>query len=217
MNWLREWTAVLFVRANFKTNSAVQMKKRNRSKREPLKKSKRTGVKWVAPPRRKPPIKKKPAKARRVARPRAVQLAIRRLLDTTNHIQARAAELENALDALRELERGKAVKDLLLALRNSADGDLLRSNPAAPSDGGNIHASPSWTTIRTRLLPILQCGKPCAIRLSTWRGEKSQRSPKPRLSVISLANLLSVAVSGANELSFSTHQESFVALRHAIR
>ena len=64
-----------------------------------------------------------------MARPREVQRAIRRLLDTTNHIQARAAALENALDALREQERSKAVKELLLALRNSADGDLLRYPP----------------------------------------------------------------------------------------
>ena len=33
---------------------------------------------------------------------REVYLAIRNLLDTTNHIQARAAELENALDVLRQ-------------------------------------------------------------------------------------------------------------------
>jgi len=40
-------------------------------------------------------------KASRPRRPRRVHLAIRKLLDTTNHIQARAAELENALDELR--------------------------------------------------------------------------------------------------------------------
>jgi hypothetical protein len=97
------------------------MKKRNRSKRKPVKTKKR-------------------ARARRVARPREVYLAIRKLLDTTNHIQARAAELENALDALREQERSKAVKELLLALRNSPDGDLLRFDPAASGDGGNSTA-----------------------------------------------------------------------------
>jgi hypothetical protein len=97
------------------------MKKRNRSKRKPLKKKNRP-------------------RAKRVARPREVQLAIRKLLDTTNHIQARAAELENALDALREQERSKAVKVLLLALRNSSDGDLLRFDPAAPGDSGNSTA-----------------------------------------------------------------------------
>lgn len=118
MNLSPEWTAALFVPANSKTNCAVPMKKRNRPKRKPLKKKMR-------------------ARVRRVARPRQVQLAIRRLLDTTNHIQARAAELENALDALREHERSKAVKELLLALRNSSDGDLLRFDPAAPGAGGN--------------------------------------------------------------------------------
>ena len=84
--------------------------------------------------------KKNRGRARRVARPRQVQLAIRKLLDTTNHIQARAAELENALDALREQERSKAVKELLLALRNCSDGDLLRFDPAATGGGGNSTA-----------------------------------------------------------------------------
>ena len=32
------------------------------------------------------------------------------------------------------------MKELLLALRNSPDGDLLRFNPAAPGDGGNTTA-----------------------------------------------------------------------------
>ncbi len=36
---------------------------------------------------------------------------------------------------LREQERTQAVKELLLALRDSPDGDLLRSNPATPGDG----------------------------------------------------------------------------------
>jgi hypothetical protein len=121
MNLSLAWTAALFVPVSFRNNCAVQMKKRNRSKRKPVKKEKR-------------------ARARRVARPREVYLAVRKLLDTTNHIQARAAELENALDALREQERSKAVKELLLALRNSADGDLLRFDPAAPRDGGNSMA-----------------------------------------------------------------------------
>lgn len=67
--------------------------------------------------------------------PQEVYLAIRKLLDTTNHIQARAAELENALGVLREQERAKAVRDLLLALRHSQDGDLLRFDPATSADG----------------------------------------------------------------------------------
>jgi hypothetical protein len=70
-----------------------------------------------------------------VLRPGEVPLAIRKLLDTTNHIQARATELENALDALHEHERCRAVKDLLLALRNSPDGDWLRFNPTAVESG----------------------------------------------------------------------------------
>jgi hypothetical protein len=80
------------------------------------------------------------ATPRRSPSPRAVHRAIHRLLDTTNHIQARAAELENALEALREQEHSSAVKQLLLALRKSPDGDLLRSNPAAPGDAANSTA-----------------------------------------------------------------------------
>jgi hypothetical protein len=77
--------------------------------------------------------------AKEISGQREVYLAIRKLLDTTNHIQARAAELEGALDILREQERGRAVKDLFQALRNSPDGDLLRFNPAA-EDGGASQA-----------------------------------------------------------------------------
>jgi hypothetical protein len=141
------WTAALFVPANSKTNCTVQMKKRNRPKRKPLKKKKRAG-------------------ARRVARPREVQLAIRRLLDTTNHIQARAAELENALDALREQERSKAVKELLLALRNSSDGDLLRFDPAAPGDGGNSTAQAIVTALGEAfsIAPIHKLGVKIPVR-----------------------------------------------------
>ena len=125
----------------------MQMKKRNRPKRKPLKKKKR-------------------ARARRVARPRAVHLAIRRLLDTTNHIQARAAELENALDTLREQERSKAVKDVLLALRNSSDGDLLRFDPAAPGDGGNSTAQAIVTALGEAfsIAPIHKLGEKIPVR-----------------------------------------------------
>jgi hypothetical protein len=132
LTWVRqpmslslEWTAALFGPANSMTNCTVPMKKRNRSKRKPLKKKKRVKARRVV---------------RRPTRPRQVQLAIRRLLDTTNHIQARAAELENALDALREQERSKVVKELLLALRNSSAGDLLRFVPAVPGGVGNSTA-----------------------------------------------------------------------------
>lgn len=89
---------------------------------------------------RRQPKKIARARPRRPARPREVYLAVRKLLDTTNHIRARAAELETALEALREQERSKAVKELLLALRNSADGDLLRFDPSAPGDGGDSTA-----------------------------------------------------------------------------
>lgn len=89
---------------------------------------------------RNQPKKKTRARPRRPARPRQVYLAIRKLLDTTNHIRARAAELENALENLRDQERGTAVKQLLLALRNSPEGDLLRSNPAAPGDADSTTA-----------------------------------------------------------------------------
>jgi hypothetical protein len=89
---------------------------------------------------RKQPKRKTRARPRRLVRPREVYLAIRKLLDTTNHIRARAAELENALETLRDQERGTAVKQLLLALRNSPEGDLLRSNPAAPGDADSTTA-----------------------------------------------------------------------------
>lgn len=91
-------------------------------------------MKKKEPAQARPAPKKKPAgtKTPKAAlRPEEVQLAIRKLLDTANHIQARAAELEIALDALREQERWRAVKELLLALRNSPEGDLLRFDPAA--------------------------------------------------------------------------------------
>lgn len=85
--------------------------------------------------------KKEPlTKPARPAPPQEVYSAIRNLLDTTNHIQARAAELENSLDILREREWNKALQKLLLALRNSQDGDLLRFHPAAPADGESSQA-----------------------------------------------------------------------------
>jgi hypothetical protein len=82
--------------------------------------------------------KRKASEPKRVAPPREVYLAIRNLLDTTNHIQARAAELENALDLLREQERSKVFQQILLALRNSQDGDLLRFNPTAQADESSL-------------------------------------------------------------------------------
>ena len=90
---------------------------------------------------RNQPKKKTRARPRRPARPREVYLAIRKLLDTTNHIRARAAELENALEALRDQERSKAVSELLLALRNSPEGDLLRSQPCRAGRRRKQHRS----------------------------------------------------------------------------
>jgi hypothetical protein len=115
---------------------------------------------------RKLPKKKRQARPRRPARPRDVHLAIRKLLDTTNHIQARAAELENALEALREQERSKAVKELLLALRNSPDGDLLRFTPAAPGNGGNSTAQAIIAALveAFSIVPIRNIGEHIAVR-----------------------------------------------------
>jgi hypothetical protein len=99
-------------------------------------------------------------------RPRQVYLAIRKLLDTTNHIRARAAELENALEALREQERAKALKELLLALRNSPDGDLLRFKPAAPGDGENNTARAIIGALveAFSIAPIRDLGERIAVR-----------------------------------------------------
>ena len=47
-----------------------------------------------------------------------------------------------------------------------------------------IQRSASSMRIRTRRLPIFKCGKPRAIRLSTWRGENCHRCAYPRLSVM---------------------------------
>jgi hypothetical protein len=117
-------------------------------------------------PKPKPHKKKRPPKARRPARPREVYLAIRKLLDTTNHIQARAAALENALDVLREQERSKAVKELLLALRNSPDGDLLRFDPAAPDNGGNSTAQAIVAALveAYSITPIHEIGEQIPVR-----------------------------------------------------
>ena len=110
--------------------------------------------------------KKRPLKARRTARPREVYQAIRKLLDTTNHIQARAAELENALDVLREQEQIKAVKAVLVALRNSPDGDLLRFGPVAPGDGGTSTAQAVVAALveAFAITPIHEIGEQIPVR-----------------------------------------------------
>jgi hypothetical protein len=114
--------------------------------------------------------KKKPLlKPKVVERPQEIYLAVRKLLDTTNHIQARAAELENALDILREQERSKAVQELLLALRNSQDGDLLRFDPAAPGEGDSSQAKATVAALveAFSIEPIHRIGE----RIPVRRGE----------------------------------------------
>jgi hypothetical protein len=103
-------------------------------------------------------------KASRPRRPRRVHLAIRKLLDTTNHIQARAAELENALDELREQERIKAVKDLLLALRNSANGDLLRFDSTVPVENDRTRAIVDAVSEAFSIVPLHQIGERIPVR-----------------------------------------------------
>ena len=107
------------------------------------------------------PGKKRSQKLRWTTRPREVYLAIRKLLDTTNHIQARAAELEAALDTLREQERRKALKELLQALRRSPDGDLLRFNPAVTDDieNGTARAIVAALVRAFEITPIHQIGQ----------------------------------------------------------
>jgi hypothetical protein len=110
--------------------------------------------------------KKHPVKARRTARPREVYQAIRKLLDTTNHIQARAAELENALDVLREQEQIKAVKAVLVALRNSPDGDLLRFGPVVPGGSGTSTAQAVVAALveAFAIAPIHEIGEQIPVR-----------------------------------------------------
>jgi hypothetical protein len=101
-----------------------------------------------------------------VLRPGEVPLAIRKLLDTTNHIQARATELENALDALHEHERCRAVKDLLLALRHSPDGDLLRFDPSAVESGDSnpVKAVLEALTEAFSIEPVNELGERIPVR-----------------------------------------------------
>lgn len=81
-----------------------------------------------------PTAKKRLAKGR-VSRPREVYVALRKLLNAAQHVEARAAGLEDALRLLREQERARAIGELLLALRNSSAGDLVRSGPDSPPGG----------------------------------------------------------------------------------
>ncbi len=96
-------------------------------------------------------------------RPAEIPLAIQKLLDTANHIQARAAELENAMDAWHEHERSRAVKDLLTALRNSPDGDLLRYDPEA-ADAGSLQAVLTALTEAFSIEPVYEQGERIPVR-----------------------------------------------------
>jgi|GEM_PF-3035616 hypothetical protein len=109
---------------------------------------------------------KRRARPRRPARPRQVYLAIRKLLDATSHIQARAAQVETALEALREQERANAVANLLLALRNSPEGDLLRPDPAAPGTaaGSTAQAITAALVEAFSIVPLRDIGERIALR-----------------------------------------------------
>ena len=78
--------------------------------------------------------RKRPAK-RTAPHPRNVYQALQRLLTLAGQIQARSAALESSLHMLREQERGKAIRDLLSALRNTSEGNLI----AAPPDWVGKH------------------------------------------------------------------------------
>ena len=109
------------------------------------------------------PAPVKPAAKAASLRPAEIPLAIQKLLDTTNHIQARAAELENAIDAWHEHERSRAVKDLLTALRNSPDGDLLRFDPEA-ADAGPLQAILTALTEAFSIEPVYEQGERIPVR-----------------------------------------------------
>ena len=127
-------------------------------------------TKIISKPKPKPK-KKTPAPKPKPAAPPpdGVYVAIRKLLDTTNHLQARAAEVENALDELRELEQGRAVAKLLSALRHSPDGDLLRFNAAAPAEGESSQTKAIAAALVEAfgIAPIHEIGE----RLPVKRGE----------------------------------------------
>jgi hypothetical protein len=77
---------------------------------------------------------KRPTK-RTAPHPRNVYQALQRLLSLASQMRARSAALENSLQVLREQERGKAIRDLLSALRNTSEGSLI----AAPPDWVGKH------------------------------------------------------------------------------
>jgi len=68
------------------------------------------------------------------SQPREVCSALRRLLDTTRHVQARATEFEDAIHQLREKEQTEAIKRILKVLARSTAGDLTRASPDSPGN-----------------------------------------------------------------------------------
>ena len=60
---------------------------------------------------------------------RNVYQTLQRLLTLASQMQARSAALESSLHMLREQERGKAIRDLLSALRKTSAGNLIAAPP----------------------------------------------------------------------------------------
>ena len=80
--------------------------------------------------RMKRPVGRMKRSTKRTApRPRNVYQALQRLLTLASQMQTRSAALESSLHMLREQERGKAIRDLLLALRNTSAGNLIAAPP----------------------------------------------------------------------------------------
>ena len=82
---------------------------------------------------------------------------------------------------------------------------LLLAGPrrCVPNDC-RIQLSASSMRIRTRRLPIFKCGRPRAIRLSTWRGENCHRCAYPRLSVMFVAAAGVPSIASPLLLNFSS-------------
>jgi hypothetical protein len=76
------------------------------------------------------------------------------------------ADVEVWLDGLREQERSKALKELLLALRNSGDGDPLPIDPAVRGVGAHSTAQAIVTALGEAfsIKPIHQIGEPMPVR-----------------------------------------------------
>jgi hypothetical protein len=78
---------------------------------------------------KRPVARMKRSTKRAAPRPRNVYQALQRLLTLAGQMQARSAALESSLHMLREQERGKAIRDLLSALRNTSAGNLIAAPP----------------------------------------------------------------------------------------